>query len=395
MLEEAVTLQRQNNHKGAVKRFRRLLKQLPDHPHILNQYALSLAELGDLRKAGRMLEKAIKKSPDNEESWIILGEIREKSGNLDAAADTYDKFRTCNPGSLTAHLKFAHACQMLERFSDALTAYERVLKIDPDIPSAWRGLSRSCMFEGEWEKGLGAVNKALSHNPGNTLLLGIKSVASSELGKNDEVAELVDFERLIEVNELSAPEGYSDLKSFNDALCAHSLAHPDLVYEPTGVSTTKGHQTPNFFEDEDLGPIAPLLEMIDKAIRDYQKSHPIDRSHPFLAQRPERWDYNIWATVIDTQGHQSSHIHPHGWLSGVYYPKIPDVITANSKSHPGWIEFGRAAQYPKAKSVEAVRAYQPHEGMLVLFPSYFYHRTEPFESKDQRISIAFDAQPLP
>jgi len=32
--------------------------------------------------------------------------------------------------------------------------------------------------------------------------------------------------------------------------------------------------------------------------------------------------------------------------------------------------------------------------MLVLFPSYFYHRTEPFESQDQRISIAFDIVPL-
>ena len=33
------------------------------------------------------------------------------------------------------------------------------------------------------------------------------------------------------------------------------------------------------------------------------------------------------------------------------------------------------------------------EGRVVLFPSYFYHRTIPFESDEQRISIAFDLMP--
>jgi hypothetical protein len=31
---------------------------------------------------------------------------------------------------------------------------------------------------------------------------------------------------------------------------------------------------------------------------------------------------------------------------------------------------------------------------MILFPSYFYHRTIPFEASETRISIAFDAMPL-
>ncbi len=395
MFEEAVTLQNQNNHKGAVKRFKRVLKQSPDQPVILNHYALSLAELGDTRAAERILEKAIKLNPGNADSWGLLAEMQEKSGNINAAANAYDKYRTINPELSLGHVKFADACHQLKNYSDALSAYERAVTLDPDNPHAWRGLARVCMFEGEWERGLEAVDRALPHYPGNTLLLGIKSVACSELGKSNEVVELVDFDRLIEVQELSAPDGYADLKSFNDALCAHSLAHPSLAYEPDGVSTTKGYQTANFMYDEDRGPIAPLLEKIDGAVREYQETHPVDPSHPFLAQRPKNWDFFIWATVLDAQGHQGSHIHPHGWLSGVYYPRIPDVITLNSDTQPGWIEFGRAVKYPKAKAVDVVRTYQPQEGMVVLFPSYFYHRTLPFESSDQRFSIAFDILPLP
>ena len=33
---------------------------------------------------------------------------------------------------------------------------------------------------------------------------------------------------------------------------------------------------------------------------------------------------------------------------------------------------------------------RPQEGTLLLFPSYFWHRTIPFDSAEQRISIAFD-----
>ena len=37
---------------------------------------------------------------------------------------------------------------------------------------------------------------------------------------------------------------------------------------------------------------------------------------------------------------------------------------------------------------------RPEEGLLVLFPSYFYHRTIPFDDPGTRISIAFDVVPV-
>ena len=37
-----------------------------------------------------------------------------------------------------------------------------------------------------------------------------------------------------------------------------------------------------------------------------------------------------------------------------------------------------------------MRLVRPEEGLIVLFPSYFYHRTVPTESADMRVSIAFD-----
>ncbi len=394
IFEEAVALQKEGDHKSAVKRYKKLLKNAPDHPQILNMCALATAELGDLSGAVKLLKKAVGSDPAFVDGWINLGVIQQKSGDFEAAASAYDRFCTLNPGSPLGHLNFANVCQLLKRFDDAVRAYERVLALEPNNPGVWSNISRAYLHLGNWEKTVEATERTLALMPGNTGALAIKSAALAELGRSQEVADLVDFDRLIERQEFAAPEGYVDLNGFNEALCAHCLAHPSLVYEPGDNTTKKGHQTGNLSLDEDTGPVGHLLKMIEKAVREYQDSHPVDTSHPFLAQRPDRWNYDIWATVLGSQGHQDPHIHRSGWLSGCYYAKIPDVISADSKSRDGWIEFGRPQDHPMSKAEPQLRSYQPHEGMLVLFPSYFYHRTEPFESQDQRISIAFDIVPL-
>ncbi len=37
-----------------------------------------------------------------------------------------------------------------------------------------------------------------------------------------------------------------------------------------------------------------------------------------------------------------------------------------------------------------IRSYQPKEGLVVLFPSYFYRHTVPCACDEERITIAFD-----
>jgi len=393
LFEKAIILLRQNDHHGVLKQLDQILIHVPEQPQVLNMYALSVAELGDIAKAVQMLEKAITSNPGFADSWVNLGVVQQKRGNLDDAANAYDQYRKLNPGSALGHINFANICQLQKRYKDAATAYERALSITPDTPAVWSNLSRASLHLGDWEKSLEAADRTLILSPGHTGALAIKSVALTELGRTSEVVDLVDFDRLIEQKEFMAPDGYEDISSFNEALCAHCLTHPSLVYEPSENTTMKGHQTGILSHDENMGPIGPLLEMITQAVKDYQISHPVDPMHPFLAQQPSQWTYDIWGTVLGSQGHQASHIHRSGWLSGCYYAKIPDVIRAGSDDQAGWIEFGRPQEYPMAKAEPAVRSYQPREGMVVLFPSYFYHRTEPFVSQDKRISIAFDILP--
>jgi len=392
-LEQAAALQRRGDHKGAIRQYQELLKNAPGDPRLLNMCAMATAESGDLKASADMLKKAVASDPAYADGWINLGLILQQAGDNEAACGAYGRYRALHPDSPIGHLNFANVCQLLQRFEAAAPAYEQALALAPENPVIWSNLSRASLHLGDWNKAINAADRALALSPGNSGALAIKSAALLELGRMDDMAELVDFDRLIEKLEFTAPDGYSDLNDFNESLCAYCLAHPSLVYEPSDKTTKKGHQTGNLSLDPDTGPVGRLIEMINKAVRDYQASHPVDPSHPFLAQRPSRWNIDIWSTILGSQGHQMPHIHRSGWLSGCYYANIPDVIAADSGDAAGWIEFGRPQEHPHAQAKPVVRSYQPNEGMAVLFPSYFYHRTKPFESDDKRISIAFDIIP--
>jgi hypothetical protein len=100
----------------------------------------------------------------------------------------------------------------------------------------------------------------------------------------------------------------------------------------------------------------------------------------------------MWCVVLQSGGHQIPHIHPEAWLSGVYYPQVPEAIRTGAGPE-GWLEFGYAERpFPSLLEPRIVRI-RPAEGLLVMFPSYFYHRTVPFEADGTRISVAFDLVP--
>ncbi len=98
--------------------------------------------------------------------------------------------------------------------------------------------------------------------------------------------------------------------------------------------------------------------------------------------------------MLKAQGHQAAHIHPTGWMSGVYYVQLPEGLGSGEDGDlAGWIEFGRPADSFRVAYEPVVETARPEEGLAIFFPSYVYHRTVPFDGPRARISIAFDVRP--
>ena len=70
-----------------------------------------------------------------------------------------------------------------------------------------------------------------------------------------------------------------------------------------------------------------------------------------------------------------------------------DIVDAGGED--GWIEFGEPGPEYHWSARPETRRVRPEPGLMVLFPSYVFHRTIPFQSDQTRISVAFDVVPDP
>jgi tetratricopeptide (TPR) repeat protein len=381
---------------GAQALLEEMLATAPDHPIIMNYLAVTLHLRGDRKRSEALLRNTVKIMPDFFDAWNNLGLVSFEQNNYAAAAEAFEQACQLAPDAADPLINLAHSLHAQNRCYEAVLAYDKGLGMQPDHPSAWTTFSRALLEEGQWEQAATAADRQLALRPGHTVALALKSVALQEQGDTDALQHLVDFDRLIGAFDIDVPDGYDDLDSFNQALADYCQGHRSLKYAPSDKATELGSQTNNLAPEPDT-PVTDLLKAIEACAEKYRADRPVSSDHPFLSQRPDNWQIDIWATVLENGGHQQSHIHRVGWLSGVYYAQKPTVIDAENAAsdQSGWIEFGSPVFYPKATGEPITRCYPPLEGRLYLFPSYFYHRTIPFFSDTPRISFAFDLRDHP
>ena len=125
-----------------------------------------------------------------------------------------------------------------------------------------------------------------------------------------------------------------------------------------------------------------------------------EEASPFLSRIPRRYRLTLIASILTAGGRHPPHVHEGAWLSGVYYVAVPDHIGDDDGDNTGggrggWLEFGRPDHdLPEGSAFRCI-SHPPCTGTALLFPSYLFHGTIPFEGPGERIGIAFDVYPEP
>ena len=97
---------------------------------------------------------------------------------------------------------------------------------------------------------------------------------------------------------------------------------------------------------------------------------------------------------LRNKGHERPHIHLNGWLGGVLCVQLTKIISDSEAQPEGLLEFGRPTKDLHVTTGPKTQAYRPQYGNIILFASYFYHGNIPSGSREKRICISFDAQPI-
>jgi len=366
------------------------LERSPSQPAVRANLAAVLHELGDLDGAAAQCRRALAAAPTLLEARYNLGLALQELERFDEAVAAYDMVLGRVPDHAAAAHNRADALQRSGRLDEAREAYERTITIDPDFAKPQVNLADLNLQLGDPDAALSVCDGFLSGHPGNTDLLAFKAIALGDAGRETEAAALVDFDRLLHTVDVELPPDFRSLDAFNGALVAHLLDHPTLTPSPLSHATREGRHSGELLSDP-RGPFADFETIVHKAVSAYRKTLGRDAHHPFLVGPPERLDLSVWGVVMEAGGHQIPHIHPAAWMSGVYYAEIPDSIGGEDRA--GWLEFGRPPGHFHNRTEPPLCALRPKAGLMVLFPSYFYHHTIPFEMDQRRISIAFDLIP--
>lgn len=353
----------------------------------------ALADADDHDAAANAFREAIGIDPGHLPAMTNLAGILLGQGHPEEALAWYRRVAGADGTFPRARYNVGVALQSMGRDSESADAFAQAVQANDGDLEAWNNLCISLLRCGRPAEALTASRRYLDRSPPFLCKpLAYQAAALVELGQREEAAALLDFDNLLARREQAPPPGFGSIGSFNEALADHILRHETLEYEPRSKSTRGGRQT-----GELLVPGVPLIDtlsgLIEANVADYISSMRARMpGHPYAQRLAAIWRVTGWAVVLEAQGHQGPHFHPDGCISGVYYVRLPPSMRSAADT-AGCIEFGRVAESIGGSAEPLLATIRPEEGTMLLFPSYFYHRTLPFEDDSPRISVAFDVLP--
>lgn len=389
----AMSLQMTGHGDRALAAYTHALDLAPHDDRLQHNFGTLLKERHDFDGAVEAYRKAITLAPYNEGYRLRLGLALIEKGEYAEAVEHMDVLALQNPLHGRCAYYQSYAYMKLGNGAKAVDAANRFMEIRGPGITTFSSLASTSLTAGDSAKALEACESALQHDAGNRQALSDYAIALTGSGRTDEAGQIFDFDRFVTSQTLEAPDGYDSIGDFNRALDAHIRGHDGLNFDRFSLSCHEGKTSSELFV-EPLGPAGTLRDILWAACKRYRDALGYDAGHPYLANLAPSIDgmeLSAWATVLRNQGYQHGHIHARAWISGVYYVTLPSEVKAGDQGDAGHIEFGRAPHYyPDGAAQGPIRTIRPEEGRLLFFPSYFFHRTIPFASSEDRVTIAFD-----
>ena len=336
----------------SVKSYHSALRSMPQSPEINTNLGSVLLDLQRTTEAIQFLEKAISFSSEYEPAYYLMGNIQSARGDYKKAAQFYERSSTQE-----SHAKILECFYAL----NDIQAFDNKLKNMSDTdPKNIRAAAVSA-FSAQQRK-----------------TTDIYSFCEAPLAFVSVIDLFADSSLNIDKENMSA-----------EAIKMEVEAVTDFVWEPPGITTTRGYQSSGDLFRLNSPNLIKLEKAIRKTINEYHVHHA-KSTCGFISKWPEHYKLNAWYVRLLKNGYQDSHIHPGGWLSGVFYLKIPE----NLDGQEGSIEFSlHGYDYPIRTNDIPSKSHKPRAGELVLFPSSLFHRTIPFSKDVERHCISFDLEP--
>ncbi len=323
-------------------------------PRLLTQLAATLEKAGERAQALTTVQLAAAKIPDDAATLRLQGRLLTSAGEPDAAYACFSKAQQLYPAHRDLSLDFCRLLITTAKLPQAEKLLENVLANNKHDQEAW-GYLATC-----WK---------LRHNDSYQWLCDDALFAQEHSIFDDEIDH-----------------------AFLAELKQHLLTLHQFKHAPFDQTLRHGTQTFGSLFASTNPLIVKLKQRIQQVLQDYVASLPDDKNHPLLARKTERFKFNgSWSVLLRNQGFHINHTHREGWVSSALYIALPDEMATDYPA--GCLQLGQSNLGLPAERDAPERIITPQVGKLALFPSYMWHGTVPFESAQNRLTVAFDVVP--
>lgn len=372
--------------EAALRDCLRLEPRLADaHSHLAR---LVWMRSGDSAQTTATLDQALQAFPRDDALWAAKAAILQGAGDAKSAYACLAT-QAAQAQAPPALLVRAGLAALDFDPATARALAERALRASPS--SAARSLLAAALLGiGDARGALDECETLLAGAPDDQYLIALQTTAWRLLGDDRHLA-FCDYAQLVLPQQLQAPAPWPDLASFLADL-KRSL---ERLHDPHGhpllfQSLRHGTETTEDLTRNADPVIQALFLAFDTPIRNYL-AHIGHGSDPLRRRNEGSYRFNgSWSVRLRTRGYHDNHVHPRGWISSAFYVDLPDNLAASN--HDGCLAFGEPGM-ATVPALPARHVVHPEPGMLVLFPSYFWHGTVPFTSEQARLTVAFDVLP--
>ena len=413
ILQQGITALKEGKFQEAERLYCEILQTHPTHPYANHNLGITLYTLGRLKDAETSFKKAIEFKTDYIDAYYNLGLTLQKLHKLEEAEASYKKALTLKPDFAIAHNNLGSTLKDLGRLNEAEASYKKALALKPDYKTALLNRGQILFEKREFELSLKDFDTCNSADSRSRALRSLYA-----LGRVEEIYQRIETHSELDDENISVAAFSSFIANKEKKDTAHNfcrnpmdfinfsnlsshLENPNsfitevieelhnvkTIWEPINKTTYKGFQSMSNLFENPLGKLSNLKSIITDELDLYYLKFKKE-SCSYIKKWPSKKKLFAWHVILKNQGYQDAHIHSGGWLSGVIYLKLVPALEKNE----GAIEFGLNGEfYSDVNSPKVI--YQPKLGDIILFPSSLHHKTIPFSTDTDRISIAFDLMP--
>jgi Flp pilus assembly protein TadD len=373
----------------AERDFEQAVKLAPRHVPAQLELARLRQSCGDGEFA-RSLIAAVRQVPEDFELRSKLTALLARTGRAAVAEELLrEQLERADPQP-QLRLLLSQVLREGERLAEAETHALEAAAALPEDPEAVENLVSILLSRGRPQEALAFIRTQRTSQPLSQRWLAWETTAARLLGQ-DSYREWSDYTRLVRCYPLEPPAGFASMAELNAALIRSLATRHHAGVQPLAETVRCGSQSlHNLVADPDPA-IQAVFTACARALAEYTGELGGDARHPFTARNPGKAVMtDAWSVQLGRDGHHVNHYHDHGWISSAYYVAVPEE-SDDAALRSGWLKFGEP-RFPTPGATAELHL-RPVAGMLVLFPSYLWHGTNPIHGLQPRVALAFDAVP--